>query len=341
MIDFGVDIWPLILLLVLAGLLTWFSYRRTEPKLKGISRWLLPGLRGLAFALLLILLFEPTVSRKLKQTNQPIQVVLIDESQSMLPAQLPQTLPATKGETLFFGFGSETRSIEELAAAKDTAPRTDIASALEEIQSSLHDQNLRSILLISDGQYNTGRNPTYVASDYGIPIHTLIVGDTLQQQDLLIARTTTNELTYVGTETPVDVSLLLQGYEDAIVTTSLYVQDSLITSRTSTISEGESVVSMNFVPHKEGLFQYTLITTELQDEASLENNRATFTARILKRSQTLCLIGAAPHPDLIAIRNILTRDQSRQIDSYVQMDSDRFYEGNLPDSLHEYDAIIL
>ena len=341
MIEFGVSAWPLLLLLALAGLLTWFSYRRTEPRLQGNYRWLLPSLRTLALALLLILLFDPLILRNIKQTDLPIQAVLVDESQSMSMDQLPENLPSIEGETYFFGFGGEVRPIKNLAAATDTAPRTDISNALEEIKILLRDKNLRNVLLISDGQYNTGRNPVYIAANYDIPVHTLVIGDTLQKQDLLITRTMTNELAYVGQEIPLDITLLLQGYPSETVTTSLYIQDSLITSQTLTISEGESPVTLNFIPHKEGLFQYTLITTELENEASSENNRATFTIRVLKRNQTICLIGAAPHPDLTAIRNILTRDETRQVDSYVQMQPGRFYEGNLPASLSEYDAIIL
>ncbi len=45
MIEFGLHAWPLILLLLLAGLLTWVAYRETEPKLRGVYRWLLPSLR--------------------------------------------------------------------------------------------------------------------------------------------------------------------------------------------------------------------------------------------------------------------------------------------------------
>ena len=341
MIEFGVHVWPLILLLTLAGLITWFSYRHTEPKLQGVYRWILPGLRALALALLLLLLFEPVIHRNTKHTAPPIQAVLVDESQSMSLNNLPEILPSTKGETYFFGFGGKIRSIENLTVAADTAPRTDISSALEELRTSLRDKNLRSVLLISDGQYNTGRNPIYTASDYGIPIHTLVVGDTLQQRDLLIARTTTNELAYVDQEIPLDATLLLHGYPNQVVTTSLYVQDSLVASQTLTISEGESTASLSFIPHKEGLFQYTLTTTELENEASSENNRTTFTIRVLKRNQTICLIGAAPHPDLTAIYNILTRDQTRQVDRYIQMQHGRFYEGDLPATLGDYDAIIL
>jgi len=342
MIEFGVNAWPLILLLIIASLLTWFSYRHTEPKLHGIYRWLLPVLRGLALSLLLALLFEPILRQDIKDTIPPIQAILIDESQSMTIHDLPNALPPMNdGETRFFGFGGNTRPLEDLSAVTDTAPRTDISTALNEVKTFLLDDNLRSILLISDGQYNTGKNPIYVASDYSIPIHTLVVGDTLERPDLLIAQVATNEIGFVGQDIPVDVTLLLQGYQSENITTSLYLQDSLITSERLTITEGESTTSLSFTAHQEGLFQYTVITSQLQDETLTENNYATFTVRVLKRQQTICIIGAAPHPDLIAIRNILTRDEHRNVDSYVQMQSGRFYEGSLPLSLDNYDALIL
>lgn len=341
MIEFGLNAWLLVLLLVAATSLTWFVYRQTEPSLQGIYRWLLPALRGTALAFLLTLLFEPLLQRNIRQESLPIQAVLVDESQSMAHHQMTETIPTTKGETHYFGFGGTIRSIDHLSAAMDSAPRTDIANALAEIRNSMRHKNLRSVLLISDGQYNTGRNPVYVAANYGIPIHTLVVGDTLQQQDLMIARTMTNELAYVGQEVPVDVSLLLRGYSDAMVTTSLYARDSLIMSQILAVSEGESTASLSFIPEKEGLFQYILTTTELENEATTANNRAMFTVRVLKRSQRVCIIAAAPHPDLTAIRSILSRDEQRQIDGFVQMQPGRFYEGNLPNSLDDYDAIIL
>ena len=342
MLEFGVNAWPLIPLLIIASLLTWFSYRQTEPKLRGVYQWLLPVQRGLALTLLLTLLFEPVIQQDINHTVPPIQAVLIDESQSMPIHHLPDALPKIQdGETRFFGFGGSTRPIEDLSTATDTAPQTDIATALNELKMSLRDQNLRSVLLISDGQYNTGNNPIYVAADYGIPIHTLVVGDTLKRSDLLIVQVATNEVGFVGQEIPVDVTLLLQGYQSENNTTSLYLQDSLITSETLTITEGESTVALSFTAHQEGLFQYTVMTSQLPDEALTENNYANFTVRILRRQQNLALIAAAPHPDVTAIRTILTRDEHRNVDSYVQMQSGRFYEGSLPPSLDPYDALIL
>ncbi len=342
MIEFGVNAWFLIPLFIIAALLTWISYRHTEPKLRDVYQWLLPVLRGLALVLLLTLLFEPVFQQDINHTVPPLQAVLIDESQSMPRHHLPDVLPEINGgETRFFGFGGGTRPIEDLSTATDTAPRTDIATALNDLKRSLRDQNLRSVLLISDGQYNTGNNPIYVAGDYGIPIHTLAIGDTLNRPDLLIAQVATNEIGFVGQEIPVDVTLLLQGYPNETITTRLYLQDSLITSETLIISEGESNTSLSLTAHQEGLFQYTVMTSQLPEEALTENNYANFTVRILRHQQTIALIAAAPHPDVITIRNILTRDEHREVDSYVQMQSGRFYEGSLPPSLNQYDALIL
>ncbi|MCY4171831.1 MAG: hypothetical protein OXF08_09580 [Bacteroidetes bacterium] len=341
MIDFGVNAWPLLLLIVVSSLLTWFSYRNPIPQLEGFYQWLLPLLRGLSLSLLLVLLFEPALHRNSTHTSLPLQAVLIDESQSTHIDQIPTELPHINGETRFFGFGGITRPLQNLSAAKDTAPRTDIAHALEEIKHSLHDQNLRSVLLITDGQYNTGSNPIYVATDYGIPIHTLITGDTLQKPDLAIARTITNQIGFVGQEIPLDVTLHLQGYDNQTVSTSLIVEDSLISVQTLTILAGESTVSLRFIPHRAGLFQYRLFTSELENEPVTENNRLTFTVRVLERQQTICLIGAAPHPDLTVILNILSHNEKRDVLSYVQMQNGQFYEGNFIDSANECDAIIL
>lgn len=341
MLQFEAYSWPLIFLIALAGLLTWFSYRRTEPKLSAVNRWILPGLRGVALTLLLFLLFEPVLHRTLRQANPPLLAVLIDESQSMSRQELLESFPAIDGEVRFFGFGGDLHPLANLDAATSAAPRTNISGALRSTQTLLRNENLGSVLLVSDGQHNTGISPLYVAADYNVPIHTLVVGDTAQQQDLMIARTTTNEFAYVGQAVPVDVSLLLRGYQDEPATTNLYTEDSLLSTQTSILPEGESTASLSFVPQKEGLFQYTVMTTVLENEASVENNRSVFTVRVLRKSQKICLIAAAPHPDVTAMRNILARSEGREIDSFVQMEAGRFYEGPLPDSLDEYDAIVL
>ena len=98
MLQFEAYSWPLIFLLALAGLLTWFSYRRTEPKLSGVNRWILPGLRGAALTLLLFLLFEPVLHRTLRQENPPLLAILIDENQSMSRQKLLESFPAIDGE---------------------------------------------------------------------------------------------------------------------------------------------------------------------------------------------------------------------------------------------------
>ena len=178
MLQFEAYSWPLIFLLVLAGLLTWFSYRRTEPKLSGVNRWILPGLRGAALAPLLFLLFEPILHRTLRQENPPLLAVLIDESQSMSRQELLESFPAIDGEVRFFGFGGDLHPLANFESASTNAPRTNISAALRHIQTLLRNENLGSVLLVSDGQHNTGISPLYVAADYNIPINTLAMGNT-------------------------------------------------------------------------------------------------------------------------------------------------------------------
>lgn len=341
MITFGLSPLPLLLLALVAGALAWYTYRNSVPQLEGFNRWLLPGLRTFVLLVLLALLFEPLQRNTVRRTASPVLAVLVDESQSMSRQAGMESLPAIPGEVRMFGFGGNVRELEDYFAARDSAPRTDIGSALQSVSEALRDTPLRGVLLLSDGQHNTGPNPAYVAGDLGLPVHTVIVGDTAQQRDLRIARIATNEIAYAGHSVPVEASLLLQGYDQAEVSVSLYEGDSLLTSQPVSLEPGESSTALSFTPGADGLRQFVVTVTALEGEASIQNNRATFTTRVLKRTQRVLLLAAAPHPDVAALRSLISQDGNREVHSFVQKNRTEFYEGSVPVTLDEYDLIVL
>src|SRR5690606_13814670 len=123
-----------------------------------------------------------------------------------------RSLPADQlgGEARVFAFASDTRPLPADGFADSlrfSGARTDIAAALDRVREELKDENLRGVLLVSDGRYNTGRNPLYTAERYPVPIYTAVVGDTTRQRDLQVRRVTTNEIAYLGAEQPVQVGL--------------------------------------------------------------------------------------------------------------------------------------
>ncbi len=341
MIAFGLSPLPLLLLAALAGALAWFVYRNSVPKLAGTHRWILPGLRFLVLFMLLAFLFEPVWRNAVNRIAPPVLAILVDESQSMTQHADLSALPDIDGEIQMFGFGGDVRELDDFSAARDSAPRTNIGSALQSVQETLQDIPLRGVLLFSDGRYNTGPNPLYVAADYGLPIHTVVVGDTAQPKDLRITRISTNEIAYAGQAVPVEATLLLQGYDQAEVIVSLYETDSLISTAPLMLTPGEATAALAFTPTEEGLHQYVITVTTLQDEASSQNNRATFTTRVLQQTQRVLLLAAAPHPDVGILRTLIGQNGTREVHSFVQKNRNSFYEGALPASLDEYALIVL
>ena len=169
------------------------------------------------------LLFEPILRRSVSPATRPVLAVLVDESQSMTLHYTLTELPALNEDVRLYGFGSSLRPLDQLPAARDTAPRTDISQALRAAQGS--DELIRGILLISDGRYNTGLNPVFAAEESGIPIHTLAIGDSLRQKDVRIVQTLTSDVAYVGQKVPVEVMIFAEGIESASATIQLFSGD--------------------------------------------------------------------------------------------------------------------
>lgn len=341
MIDFGLAIWPLLLLCAIAAGLTWITYRRSTPRLRGFYAWLLPTLRFVALLLLLGLLFEPILRRVVRNTTEPVLGVLIDESQSMSLHPPVNELPTIDGELQFFGFGNSVRPLESLDAARDTAPRTDIGQALRALRASQSDKPVTSALLVTDGRFNTGSNPLFVAEDFGIPVHTVAIGDTAEQVDVRIVQILTNDIAYVGQDVPVEVIIFSEGLGATAATAELYGRDRLITSVPVNLRPGETRIRLNHSPQAEGLQPYTVQVSVQENEASVINNQSSFTTRVLRRTQQILLVAAAPHPDVASISSILKRGDGRNVRTFVQRSPGSFYEGPLTVVADSCDLIVL
>ena len=353
--------------LAAAGLAYW-AYRRTVPALAPGRRALLMGLRWLALFLVLFLLFEPVWQRVLRDERPPVLAVLVDESQSLSLSGEDSTdaaggvaqavretlrrLPVdqVEGEIRLFTFSGRVRAVAEDSAEitfdslQFQGERTDIARALDEAREALADQNLRGVLLVSDGQYNTGRNPIYLAERYPVPIHTVVVGDTTRRQDVAIRRVVTNEIAYVGAELPVRAGLRAVDYAGERVNVSLLRGGEVLGSQTVDLPEGatEVPVDLTYTPSEAGLQRLSVAVTRLDGEATYRNNTAALNVRVLESRQRVLLLAAAPGPDVAALHSLLLQDPNADVVRRVQKAQGAFYGGPFPaDSLDRFDAIVL
>ena len=364
-LSFGLSPWLLALCVSLAAGLTYLSYRRTTPPVSRGWRALLGGLRFTALALLFFLLFEPVVRQLSASEQPPVLAVLIDNSESLqittgAGADTARSAPqdavhtalraidatALDGDRRFFAFDRGLRRLET-ATVPDSlrfdGARTDIAAALEQIRNELQDVNLGGVVLISDGQYNTGQNPLYVAERFATPIHTLVVGDTTRRRDVQIRRVTTNDIAYVDTELPIQIGLWAESAGGEPVTVQLFRDGERIGQERVQLPSGtaEVPVDLSYTPESTGLHRLTVRVTELNGEVTYRNNERALTVRVLESKRRVLLLGAAPSPTFGAVRRLLEQDTDTEVVPFVPQRGGGFYQGELPNALQEFDVLVL
>ena len=359
----GYSPWLLGVSLLVAGALTYWSYRSTTPAVAPAWRGLLGGLRFLSLALICVLLLEPVV-RTLQETEEPpVLAVLVDNSRSMrvvggasadtsaggVRARLQSVLGPLRddlpGTARVFGFDASVREVtgSPLDSLAFDGARSDIGAALQAVSETMQGENLRGIALVSDGQYNSGQNPSRVADRAGLPIHTVTVGDTARQRDLQIRDVVTNDLSYVDTEVPVRVTLGATDLGGASTTLSLLRDGTVLDTARVPLSGGptERSVDLQFRPRTPGLTQLTVRAAAVEGEATTQNNVRTVSLRVLESKRQALLLGAAPSPNFTALRRVLEQDANTTVTTRVPKMDGAFYEGPLPDTLGRYDVFVV
>lgn len=363
-LSFGIDPWLLLPSALGAAVLTVWLYLRTTPEIAPWKRVLLGALRFLALFLIIFLLLEPVLRLIDREERRPILAVLIDNSQSLLLTsssdstadsarenvrRLVERLPShvRDADVRFFTFDSDLTQWDQTPLPTDSLQfrgnRTNIAGALDEVRERLRDENLRAVFLLSDGRYNTGRNPLYTSERYPVPIYTAVLGDTSRHRDVQVRRVTTNEIAYVDAELPVQVGVRTEDMGGEQVTVSIVRDGSVVSSARATLPEGSTEITLDLsvTPESEGLHTYTVAVSRLPGEITHRNNQETFTVRVLRSKRRVLLLGAAPGPDVASIDHLLSSDQTFELTSRVLKSSGTYYHGSFPSSLDEYDIIVL
>ena len=361
--SFSLGFSPFLLLASLlgAGALTYWMYQTAA--VTGWGRRGLMALRFSALAVLLFLLMEPIWQRIATDEQPPVLAVLVDNTLSLsgdgredtagmdIAEQVRQTvqrLPAIEGEVRLFSFGSALAPLPETAGApaeplRFDEERTDLAAGLEGVREQLRTANLRGVVVLSDGLYNTGRNPLAVAERYPYPIHTVVVGDTTQRRDVQVQRASTNDIAYVEVEQPVEAVIRGTATAGESVGVTLQEGDTVLDEQTLTLPEGdgERRVTLSFTPATEGLQQLEVVVSDIPEQVTDRNNRRTLSTQVLERRRQVMLVSGSLTPTTGAVRRALEADEDIELQSFTQRGSGGFYEGGLPDTFADVSVIVL
>jgi len=335
----------LLLLMVIAFAGSWWVYRQTVPEISRSRRNILLVLRGTALSLILFLLFEPVLNLQRSETLQPRVAVLIDDSRSMTVEDdgvarsdmLRRFVESReyarlagdgrKSEYLFAGKLFPMQSITADSLMFDGA-ETDIARALQQAWDDNVGKNLAAVVLVTDGVFTSGKNPLYTAEALGVPVHVVAVGDSSEKKDILVSRVLANNIAYVESSIPVDVTIRSAGFDEGRTMVSLSEGTTVLESHPVDVRPGvnEYPVSFSYEPGDEGVKKLTVRAEPLPGELTVKNNSSTFFVKVLSSRMKVMILASAPSPDVSFVQRELRKDRNIETMLYVQKAAGGWYE---------------
>lgn len=363
--DFSIALKGNVLLFVLMAVsgvgLVIVYYKFTIPPLPPRLKFLLIVLRSLAIIIILSLFYEPTARITHYKQQPPVVALLVDNSQSMTVSEPSGTYAAMLESWVknnpILNLGSDARVLyNTFASTPDTftytLPRqlkfngesTDLSMVMIQLKKRLVTDNIQAAVLLTDGNYNVGRNPLYDAEELGIPLFTVGVGDTTQQKDVLVERVLTNAIAYVNTRVPVDILIKSSGYRDQTVEVTISKGTNVLDRSIVRLAEGTLTypVRLSIVPESEGVHKHTVRVSHLEGELTEKNNAQSLFIKVLKDKVRVVIFAGAPHPDVSTVKQIFAEDERMTVRAFVQKAVNEFYEGGYSRStIDSSDCIVL
>jgi hypothetical protein len=314
-------LWILAIITTLAaGYFTWRAdVRRVVP-----YPWLTAALRSVAMALVWFLLLAPSIHITKEEVQQPVVVVLQDESAS-IPASL-------KGDTATYRdqMNQLTRKLQEkyrvihwgfgAGILRDSLfgyrqPATDISAALSRVQEFYGQQNLGAVIMATDGRFNQGTHPLYQELSLRAPLYTIAIGDTALPKDLRIAQVYANRTIAVNTQFEIRADIIATRSNGTTGNIQLLEGSSTLQTIPLSITSDRFDKSVAFTVKAvtPGLHHYTIQLPVAEGESNTANNRKEVFVEVVEEKKKVLILAAAPHPDVNAIQQALNSLETYQV----------------------------
>ncbi len=351
-----------IITLIISIIFTLFVYRKTVPAVPLYSKLILAFLRGIAFFLLFIVLFQGQLYYNTKKQLEPVIGIAIDNSKSMsikdASGDRVSLLEKAANDPVFdqllnkfklkyYTFSGDVQPVKEnKEIIQDfTGDVTNISKALNYINQDQENNNLSAIVIYTDGNYNQGGSPARFATESSIPVYPVGIGSANPIRDISIDYVQTNPFTYVNEPAEFIITIRTTGFSNLVVPVSLYIDGKSQQTQTLTIPSSPSEVNleMNYTPEKEGQHKVTVSIPQQSDEFLSQNNTYTIYHEVLKAKQNVTLVAGGPATDISFINRYIQNTDRYQITKLVQKKDGSFYktEIDVPTLLQETDLFIL
>ena len=345
----------IVLFLLIVGT-TIFSYRKTIPPISKTKRNLLILLRITSLSILLFLIFNPILNITSSKDILPQISYFVDNSQSILGLEnqnenklndlikdLKNQLSNNEGNV--FRFDSEVIKIEneQLDSLDFLGNYTNLSAVISKISSfSFRDNNVASVI-ITDGNYNQGRNPLIDIDYSNTPVFIIGVGDTITNPDIALYNILTNKIAYVNSAIPVDISIEVNSIDTGKVILILYENNISIDTIDFNIFQNQKQYNavFEYIPKSSGNKRISVKAISNFEEKNLKNNQITEFIKVFDDKRNVCLISGSPNLDLTFLSQVLSSKDNINLSKIIQRKQSELYNSNLEKELTESQLLIL
>lgn len=333
---------------------TIFIYRYTVPQISRSKKLLLTILRILSLTLLLLAIFEPTLTIIKKNILQPVTLFFVDNSRSILSEdgsnknqkiftildELKKTDLINNTQLKLFGSKVAELNADNIDNISFKEGSTNFNNIFNFVSESK--DNISSIVILSDGVITDGSNPIYSAEKNAISVFAIGVGDTTKRKDIEIKNILYNEFLYAETPTTLSATILNEGFANRNVNLTLYENDVQIGQKSFTLNpDGFQNISMDYTPKSSGEKKLAFSLSTLDGEFNKANNRKVFFINVLSNKVKVLLLAGSPSADLSFIRNTLLEDNNLSVNSVTQIGTTKFLEKNSRERLLDSAEVLI
>jgi len=335
--------WLVLPAIFVAALLAFFLYYK-DKKLGELSKTLTYCLMTIRFIVLFFILFfllSPVIKYLQYYFDTPIIIIAQDKSESIGLSKKngnhnnADYLNKVKNfvqdlnkeyKTEVFSFGENlTKGISSKFEDKET----NFASLFDEINSNYVNYNIGALVIASDGIYNKGPNPVYMAKEFPFPIYTIALGDTTRKRDIILKNAYANKIAFLGDFFPAEVTISCFGYQNQDINLAIYNKGKEIQRQTIHVDRNDfsKQLTLDLSADVKGLQSYLIKIDKKEGEFDFLNNSKELIVDVVDDKKKILILANSVHPDISAIKNALESNKNLLVESYVFDD----FKGNVSD----------
>ncbi len=341
----------ILLCVVLLISYSYYIYRYTLPAISNLNRYFLIILRSIIIILICLLVFEPLLSFSKKEEIQLKNYIFIDNSKSITvkdsayrSEKIKEFIDRFYDENNFEikSFGNSIRSInsnfrDNLIFNERNTNIANIFSYLDKIN-----DNINSVVILSDGIITEGSDPTYSAEKSNYPIFTIGIGDSSRIFDSLVKDIIYNQFIYKGKTTQIEAIITNFSLNDKPAVITFYEDDKLIDSKNIFLSDnGINKVTFDYTPNESGEKKISISISSTVNEENKINNKKSVFINILENKIKIAVVSGSPSPDLSSVMQSLSANKDFDIKSIIQIAPDKYWEKENLDLVDSADVLFL